>query len=164
MNKLKSFRGVYFISFLLVFFFLIFQFYIQSAFKLLPCSMTYDARILLLILCFLFLSFSLLQHTHSSQKYTSWICLLICLAGLYVTGKHMWVQFSGAGSLPQVTASQLQGLHFMQILKLGISGSASCAKPVWIGFGLSLTIWTFILFLFFAILSFWQSTRGFHLD
>ncbi len=162
MNKLKSFRGVFFISFLLVLLFLVFQYYLQVTLKLQPCPMTLNARILLLTLGLLFLTFSLLQHTYSSQKYTSWVCLLVCFAGLFITGKHMWVQISGAGTLPQITAAQLQALPFTQILKLGIGGSASCATPIWTWFGLSLTMWTFVLFLAFTFVSLMQARRELH--
>lgn len=164
MNKLKSFRGVYFLAAILVFSFLIFQFWLQTSLQFQPCPMIYIERIILLILGFLFLTFSLLQHTHFTQQYSSWGCFITSLAGLILSGKHVWIQFSGPGSLPQMTATQLQNVKFVSMIKLGMTGTASCATEVWTGFGLGLATWTFALFLLFTILSFWQSRREFHKD
>lgn len=163
-KKLKTFSGVYFLASLLIFCFLIFQFWLQTSLQFQPCPMIYVERIILLILGFLFLAFSLLQHTYFTQRYSSLGCVIISLVGLIVSGKHVWIQFSGPGSLPQVTATQLQNVKFISMIKLGMTGTASCATEVWTGFGLSLAIWTFILFLLFMVLSFCQSRREFHKD
>lgn len=164
MTKLKSFRGVYFLAAMLAFLFLIFQFLLQPTLKIQPCPMTYIERLIFLILGFLFLSFSMLQHTHFTQRYSSWGCFVFSLAGLILSGKHAWIQFSGPGSLPQITATQLQNVKFASMIKLGVTGTSSCATAIWTGFGLSLTTWTFVLFLFFTILSFWQTRRTFYKD
>ena len=162
--KLKTFCGVCFFASMLIFAFLILQFLLQTTLKLQPCPMTYVERLIFLILGFLFLSFSMLQHTNFTQRYSSWGCFIISLAGLILSGKHAWLQFSGPGALPQVTAAQLQNVKLASMIKLGVTGTASCATAVWTSFGLSLTTWTFVLFLLFTVLSFWQSRRVFHKD
>lgn len=163
MSKFQTFRGVYFLAFLATLIFIIIQFYQQAVIGYQPCAMIFLERLIFLLLAFLFITASVLHHSEFTQKISSWLCAGISLIGLFVSGKHVWIQLSTASaqSLPNVTAEQLQRIPFLTLIHLGFHGANRCAQIVWTAFGLSVAKQSFVFFILLGALSIWQSIRKF---
>ncbi len=159
LSYFSSFRGVYFLAFIIASALLIFEYQLQINIGFQPCVMSYVARLLFLLLALLFLIFSLVSNSQSFQRFASFLCLAISLVGIYITAKHVYLQISG--NTANLSFINLSKTPFLDLVRLGFSGSLDCAQIIWRELGLSLAEWTLGWFIFFAALSLFQSIRKF---
>lgn len=156
--KLFSYSKIYLYAFFLLCAYLGFIAYLHIYVKVQPCVLNYIERLLILILAIIFLAAVLQNASVLSRKIYSWLGVLISIVGMIATGRHVWLQHAfAAQSLPQV--HNLMDIPFLQLLRYALIGTAECCKVQWEYLGLSLSEWTFCVFLLAAVLCFWQQTR-----
>lgn len=154
-----SFKQVYFICFLAACFFLGFLVFLQDWYVTLPCPLSQIERIIMLVLVVIFLIIILYKHTRFSRKVWSLIALAISLLGILMAGRHVWLQRYSMGAIGfNGFAEQSSTPSFVHYLRQAINSSL-CVQIQWSAFGVSLAAWILILFVVFALVCGWQTTR-----
>jgi len=145
-----SFRLFSFIVFIIILIFLIFQALLQNQPQFQPNPSSYLEHIILVLLGLNCLIASLFVEQSVTRKIFCILSVIICLAGLYVSGLHAWIQNMAPtqmAHLSQLTSTQVTHLNFTKMINFGIHGSTASAQIVGTWLFLSLAEWAFILFL-----------------
>lgn len=154
-----SFKWVYFISFLIICFFVGFLAFLQSWYVTLPCPLGNIERIIMLVLAVIFLITVLYSHTISSKKVWGSVALGVSLLGLLVAGRHVWLQRYSMGKVDvSGFVEQSQTDSFVHYLHQAMN-SSMCVQIQWSVLGISLAGWMLILFILFALICGYQLTR-----
>lgn len=162
-KKLTSFKGIYGVCTLFAIALLITEAILHRAQLTQPCASIYLERLIMLALIICLFGTAMLNHSHLSRKLCSWLCLLICLVGLYVSGKQVGLEFGwfSAAQLASLTPAQLQHLPISALLKAGLFGTSQCTQPDVLFFNIDFSIFRAGFFLLVGIISFTQARREF---
>ena len=163
MKHVVSTNKIYFFGFLLASAALLFDAYLQFYLTLPTCNLVYLERIILFVTVLAFLAGSLYHHTAASNRVFSLSSLLISLIGVGTALRHAWIQY-----FPQSQSFNLNPgnytskfTYISQWIQSTYSGTIACSQPQWSGYGITLTEWTFLLFIFHSVLALSQLRHKF---
>jgi disulfide bond formation protein DsbB len=83
------------------------------------------------------------------QRVYAGVMALSALAGVVVAGRHVWLQHLPADQVPSCGPGLdfwIAALPWQQVVQQVFQGSGECAKVDWTLLGLSLPMWTLMLF------------------
>ena len=83
------------------------------------------------------------------QRVYSGVMALSAVAGVVVAGRHVWLQHLPADQVPSCGPGLdfwIAALPWQQVVQQVFQGSGECAKVDWTLLGLSLPMWTLMLF------------------
>lgn len=140
------------------------SFILQYGFKLQPCSLCIIDRALVMAMVVLFFIAFLHSPKSIGQLIYGLIGFLIAIAGIIVTGRHLWLLQLPPDKVPECgpgLSYLLETMPFQEAFMVIFKGSGECAKNVPYFLGLSLPLWTMIAFILLAIASFvpWALSR-----
>ncbi len=123
--------------------------YFERTLLLPPCPYCILQRIAFLLLG----GVLLLAGVHNPRSWGQWVYALLVgvatLLGLYLSGRHSWMQLQPAplfGACQQTTLSITEVLDFDFVRNL-LSADGDCSEIEWTFLKLSIPMWTFIAFL-----------------
>jgi len=160
--RIPSYKLTYFYLFISCCLILAGAGYIQHVYYLQPCLLCMIQRIILFILTFICLGATLHNHNIISKKVYNISALSMTILGLIVSGRQIWLQSFAKASdktycIPDYSYLDLS--IWKQLLKAFSSTSTSCADISWKFLHISMAGWSFIFFLIFAIVIFYQCRR-----
>ena len=124
--------------------------YLQHYQGLDPCPLCVFQRVA--VICFGV--FALLAALHSprewGQRVYAGLMALSAAAGIVVAGRHVWLQHLPADQVPSCGPGLdfwIAALPWQQVIQQVFQGSGECAKIDWMLLGLSLPMWTLMLFI-----------------
>lgn len=124
--------------------------YLQHYQGLDPCPLCVFQRVA--VICFGV--FALLAALHSprewGQRAYAGLMALSAAAGIVVAGRHVWLQHLPADQVPSCGPGLdfwIAALPWQQVIQQVFQGSGECAKIDWMLLGLSLPMWTLMLFI-----------------
>ena len=124
--------------------------YLQHYQGLDPCPLCVFQRVA--VICFGV--FALLAALHSprewGQRVYAGLMALSAAAGIVVAGRHVWLQHLPADQVPSCGPGLdfwIAALPLQQVIQQVFQGSGECAKIDWMLLGLSLPMWTLMLFI-----------------
>ncbi len=140
-----------------------FALYLEHVQGLEPCPLCIFQRIGLIA----FGVFSLLAFVHNptSNKLKRAYTLVAGLGVLWSAGvaaRHVWLQNLPPDEVPSCGPGLdylLDALPLKSVFEQVLSGSGECAKIDWTLLGVSLPVWSFLLFAILVLLSIWQLVR-----
>ena len=139
-----------------------YAFYAQYVLKLEPCPLCIFQRVAVIALGVVFALGALAAPKSDGGRRTfSVLALLASLAGMAVSGRHLWIQSQPPGSVPSCGASldyMLHAMSFSKVLVKVFSGSGECAQITWRFLGLAMPGWVLICFVVLAV---WALVAGF---
>lgn len=160
--KYLSYRAINCYAFLLVVILIGTAGYLQIDRGIEPCPLCIIQRFLFAILGLMYLSVGIHQPYRKNAKIYGGFILLISLLGAAVALRQIWLQHLPAGTAPACGP----GLYFMirnmpiaEAIKSVFVGSGDCAVVSWKFLYLSMSEWSLIAFIFFAILALIQMLR-----
>ena len=163
MKHVISTNKIYFFGFLLASAALLFDAYLQFYLTLPTCNLVYLERIILFVTVLAFLAGSLYHHTAASNRVFSLSSLLISLIGVGTALRHAWIQY-----FPQSQSFNLNPgnytskfTYISQWIQSTYSGTIACSQPQWSVYGITLTEWTFLLFIFLSVIALSQLRHKF---
>jgi disulfide bond formation protein DsbB len=83
------------------------------------------------------------------------LALVLVAAGLYVAGRHVWIQHLPADQVPMCGPSLdflLDAFPLTSVVRTVLTGSGECAKVDWTFLGMSMPEWSLV---WFALLGLW---------
>lgn len=148
-----NFRTGQFILFAISLFVLAASFYFQFVLKLEPCPLCLMQRLCVLaalVLCVPGLFFKSAATRHRLLIFQ----LLIGVAGLYFSGRQLWLQTLPTDQLPACLPGMtilLQYFPWRDILHAVLLGAADCGEITWQWLGLSMPAWSALYFTGFIV-------------
>lgn len=142
------FRIGQFILFAISLFVLAASFYFQFVQKLEPCPLCLMQRLCVLLALTLCV-FGLFFKSITTRRRLLIIQLLIAVAGLYFSGRQLWLQTLPADQLPACLPGMsilLQYFPWRDILHAVLLGAADCGEITWQWLGLSMPAWSALYF------------------
>jgi protein dithiol:quinone oxidoreductase len=153
--KMITARTINLSSFLICCALIGFAYYLEDVLNLQPCPLCIMERFIFGILAFIFLLATLHNPSPKGQKIYGSITLFFALLGMFLAGRHLWLQGQpssvGEICIPGLTYL-LKSLPLSEALKTMFLGSSDCSKGGWNFLGLSIPGWTFLFYDFFALL------------
>ena len=134
---------------------------------LVPCPLCIFQRIAFAILGVVFLLAGLFA-PRGTRGRRAWgaLALVAVAAGLYVAGRHVWIQHLPADQVPMCGPSLdflLEAMPVASVVRTVLTGAGECAVVDWTFLGMSMPEWSL---LWFALLGAWvvstmfRSARG----
>lgn len=127
---------------------------LQYGFDLKPCPLCLIARFLVLIIAIIFgIALLHLPGKRGQIAYTL-LTFSLALAGIIVTGRHVWIMHLPPALVPSCTPGLdylLDTLPFFEAMIVVLNGSGECAQTDGVFLGFSLPMWTLISFLMIAM-------------
>lgn len=96
------------------------------------------------------------------QRVYAGLMALSALAGVVVAGRHVWLQHLPADQVPSCGPGLdfwIAALPWQQVVQQVFQGSGECAKVDWTLLGLSLPMWTLMLFVGLLLVAMVQLVR-----
>ncbi len=124
-------------------------FYFEYVLGLEPCPLCAVQRFLVMILGVLGFAGFLHNPSKFGTRIYAGLGLLFTLAGLIVTGRHIWLQNLPSDQVPDCGPGLefiLQTFPLFEALELIFKGSGECAEVQWVFLGLTIPGWTFVIF------------------
>ena len=132
-------------------------FYLEGVLHLEPCPLCIVDRALLVLIAVT----SLIALIHNSSGLMSWIYSvvagLLCIAGVAVGIRHIWLQNLPADQIPECGPDLMYMLDVFplaDVIKRVFTGSGQCAEVDWTFLGLTIPQQTLLLFIFLFLLVF----------
>jgi protein dithiol:quinone oxidoreductase len=126
--------------------------YVEHVMLMMPCPLCIFQRIAFLLAGLFFLMAGLHNPTGLALRRV-YACLagLAAFGGLLVAGRHVMLQLTPADQLPICSSMgldyMLEAMPLTDVLMKVFKGSGECAKIDWQLFGLSMPMWTVLLYL-----------------
>ena len=163
MQIVPNYQKTYNIGFIIAIVLLAFDAFLQVSLGVMPCLLTFAERIILLLVSIVFLSGGLHNHSSFSKKIHNWFAIIISLIGVVTASRHVLLQHMPFTPPTVIIPTALDKLFVMFPFLLKVvnayAGTADCAQIQWSWQGISLATWTLFIFIFFAMISFWQQYR-----
>lgn len=142
-------------------------FYFENYLLLEPCPYCMLQRGIILLLALLLLVNSLLLWGDRGAFAARLFPLLIAIVvgfGLFVSGKHSWLQLKPGPNLGycEQTTLAITEVFDYQIIKDLLSVEGDCSVIDWSFLGLSIPMWTFLLFLFLGVAGIYANWQKLH--
>lgn len=127
-----------------------FAVYAQFVLKLEPCPLCIFQRVALLAVGLVFLAAAL----HNPRGWGVWsyagLLGLSNAAGAAIAARHVWLQHLPPDEVPRCGPGldyMLQAFPLNEVIRDVLTGSGECAKIDWTLLGLSMPVWTLLLFI-----------------
>lgn len=136
-----------FIGFLICAALLGYAFYTQYVQGLEPCPLCIFQRIATIAVGLLFLAAALHNPQRSGARVYAVLIVIAALAGMLISGRHIWIQSQPEGSVAACGASLDYLLDIMpvtEVITKVLTGSGECGKVDWTLLGLSMPWWVLI--------------------
>ena len=145
-----SFRAQYLVGFLLSFGMIGAALYIEHGMLMMPCPLCILQRIAFAALGIVFLVGGLhAPDSAGGRRAYGLLALLPAATGMYLAGKHVWIQHLPPSEVPTCTSMGLdymiEAMGPMKALATALQGSGECAKVDAI-FGVSIPLWELLWF------------------
>lgn len=137
-------------------------FYLEKILYLDPCPLCVLDRVVLVALGAVFFIAFLHNPRSLFAKVYGTICVILCLVGILLSGRHIWLQNLPKDQVPECGPDiyyMIDTLPIFEVLKSILSGSGSCADISWTFLGLTIPQQTLLLFIILMILTFIQLLR-----
>jgi protein dithiol:quinone oxidoreductase len=138
--------------------------YVEHVMLMMPCPLCIFQRIAFLLAGLFFLMAGL--HNPSGRALRRMYASLAGLAafgGLLVAGRHVMLQLTPADQLPICSSMgldyMLEAMPLTDVLMKVFKGSGECAKIDWQLFGLSMPMWTVLLYLVLIAIAFFAARK-----
>lgn len=128
--------------------------YLEGELGLEPCPLCMLVRLIVLVLIAVFLLAFLHNPRQIGQRVYATLGLLLCLAGLATSGRHIWLQSLPADEVPSCGPGLeylLSSFPLTEALNIILQGSGECAEKQWQLFGLTLPQQSFIFFILITL-------------
>ena len=158
-----SFRTQYLVGFLLSFGMIGAALYIEHGMLMMPCPLCILQRIAFAALGIVFLVGGLHSPKRAGGRRAYGLLALVpAAAGMFLAGKHVWIQSLPASEVPACGSMGLdymiEAMGPMKALATALQGSGECAKVDAI-FGVSIPVWALLWFVALAGLALWAAFR-----
>lgn len=153
-------RPVYASIFLIALLAMCIAFIMQYVFLLEPCPLCIVQRIIVCIIGFLAFWAYVLNYRGWAGLINSMLQILFSLFGMFVSGRHVWLQHLPKDQVPGCLPGMgylLETFSFVEALSKILKGSADCADVDWTFLGLSIPSQVFLLFIVFFAMSLYAS-------
>lgn len=131
-------------------------YYFEYVMYLDPCPLCVMQRIAVLLVGLVSLSGFLLGLEGIKQKFHAVLLFVTASFGLFVAGRHMWIQSLPADQVPTCGPSleyMVDTLPWAEVLTVMLRGNGNCAETQWSFIGLSMPAWVLIWFVGFMLIS-----------
>lgn len=155
MKNIGKMRFSYFFGFLLIALLLGLAEYLEVYKAMVPCPLCLLQRFVLMTLGVIFCIGMLTRFKRVGQVILGFLSLVICVSGILLSGRQVWLQHVPKESLGECGVSLnylFQALPFMDALKQVWIGGMECSEQGWMFFHLSLAEWSLLGFLGFFVL------------
>ena len=142
-------RLAFLLTFLFCFLALSVAAYFQFVEELEPCPLCISQRIAMLAVGLTSLLAAIHHPAATGVKIYAVIAAVFALCGLYISGRHVWIQNLPADQVPSCGP----GLSYMfknfplnKTIEAMLNGTGECADVLWTFLGLSIPAWTLLAF------------------
>ena len=151
MNPLSwSFRRLYFLAVAACFGSVAYALYVQYGMLMQPCPLCILQRVVFLAMGVFFLAGAIHNPGAFGRKVYAALVGLSAIAGLAVAGRHVAIQLAPADQLSFCGGMgldyMLEAMPLTEALVIVFKGSGECAKIDWSFLGLSMPMWTLVLY------------------
>ena len=160
------FRGYYVIGLMVCLFLLSAAFFFQFVLGLEPCPLCVLTRLVVIALAGTYLIAILHNPNKFTQKLYSGVTILLAIAGLATSARHVWIQHLPPEKVPACGPSfdyLVQTLPFTEAMEIILNGSGECAKVDWSFLGGSIPTWMLVVFsglIFLNLLAMFKNNKG----
>lgn len=136
--------------------------YLQHYQGLEPCPLCVFQRVAVISFGVVALVAALHGPRAVGQRVYAGLMALSAVAGMIVAGRHVWLQHLPADQVPACGPGLdfwLAALPWQQVIQQVFQGSGECAKVDWTLWGLSLPMWTLLLFVGLFVAAVVQGVR-----
>lgn len=136
--------------------------WLQGQLGLAPCPLCVLARVAFVAAGAVFVVSALHGAGPLGQRVYAVLAALPLLAGIGISGRHVWLQHLPPDRVPACGPDLdyiLGNFPLSQALELVLRGSGSCAERQWSFLALSIPEWTLLLFIALAALALWLLIR-----
>ncbi len=140
-------------------------YYFEYVLYLDPCPLCIMQRIGVLMVGLVGLSGFILAKSEAAQKVHAVLMSLSAIFGIFVAGRHVWIQSLPADQIPTCGPSleyMVETLPWAEVLSVMLRGNGNCADAQWSFIGLSMPIWVLLWFAGFTVLAgymYWQAQK-----
>lgn len=141
--------------------------YLQGELGLDPCPLCMASRLLLLAMGGFFLLAFVHNPRQLGQRIYALFSFLLAVAGILVSGRHIWLQSLPPNEVPECGPGLeylLQNFPLRNALEIILSGSGECAEVQWQLLGLTIpqqTLGLFVLLLILTLLQIRKKKRSY---
>jgi disulfide bond formation protein DsbB len=131
-------------------------YYFEYVMYLDPCPLCVMQRIAVLLVGLVSLSGFILGLEGIKQKVHAALLFVTASFGLFVAGRHMWIQSLPADQVPTCGPSleyMVDTLPWAEVLTVMLRGNGNCAETQWSFIGLSMPTWVLVWFVGFMLIS-----------
>lgn len=149
-------RWTDFIAFLICGAFLVVGAYLQYKLGLIPCPLCIIQRFLITCLGILFLMGALFNFSSMTRSFLHTVTFLLSTLGAAVASRQLWLEHLPTNKLISCKANLAEYSHsafFQHAIDLFFKGTRDCGESQWSFLGLSMPMWTLLLFLFLIALT-----------
>lgn len=121
--------------------------YAQYQLLLEPCPLCIFQRVAVIVMGIVFLLAAVHSPGVTGSRVYAVLLLLAGGGGIFVSGRHVWLQNLPADKVPSCGPGldfMLEAFPLMETLKMVLSGSGECASVDWSFLGLSMPAWVLI--------------------
>jgi disulfide bond formation protein DsbB len=154
--KVITIRQLFLLMFLACMSLLGAAYYFEYVMYLEPCPLCVMQRIAVLLVGLVSLSGFILGLEGIKQKMHSVLLFVTASFGLFVAGRHIWIQSLPADQVPTCGPSldyMVDTLPWAEVLTIMLRGNGNCAEAHWSFIGLSMPTWVLVWFVGFMIVS-----------
>ena len=164
MNPLSwSFRRLYLLAAAACFGSVAYALYVQYGMLMQPCPLCILQRVAFLAMGVFFLAGALHNPGAFGRKAYAALAGLSAVAGLAVAGRHVAIQLAPADQLSFCGGMgldyMLEAMPLTEVLVTVFKGSGECAKIDWQFLGLSMPMWTLVLYAGFLSLAVYSAFK-----
>ncbi len=131
-------------------------YYFEYALYLDSCPLCIMQRIAVLFVGLVGLSGYIIASTQFKQRVHTVLMALSALFGVFVAGRHVWIQSLPADQIPTCGPSleyMVDTLPWAEVLSVMLRGNGNCADAQWSFLGLSMPLWVLIWFVGYMLLA-----------
>ena len=156
-------RKIFLLVFISCFALLAAAYYFEYALYLDPCPLCIMQRIAVLLVGLVAFSGFIMASTAIGEKVHATLMALAAVFGVFVAGRHVWIQNLPADQVPTCGPSleyMVGTLPWAEVLSIMLRGNGNCADAQWLFMGLSMPMWVLIWFVGFILLSGFMGIRA----
>lgn len=128
--------------------------YFQFVEELEPCPLCISQRIVILLIGLVSLLAAIHHPIRTGTKIYSGLATGIAIAGMMISGRHVWIQNLPAEEVPSCgpgLSYMFKNFPLSKTIEAMLSGTGECADVLWTFLGLSIPAWTFVAFAALAV-------------
>lgn len=138
--------------------------YVQYQMLMMPCPLCIFQRVAFLAIGIVFLLAALHNPVSKSGKWVySGLAMFSAVVGILIAGRHVAIQLMPADQAALCSSLgldyMLEAMPLTEVIKTVFQGSGECAKIDWSFLGLSMPMWTTILYILLFSLAIFTATK-----